>query len=170
MMKWLYRVDVCLTAVERTTVAIILLVAVTILVADVALRASVGVALAWAAELTRYGIVWLVLIGGAIGARSGAHISIDVLGALLPPKAAHRLAQIAALIAAGTTAMLTWYGWSLVSQMKRFGQTSASLEWPMWIIYLAIPIGCALMTLRFVQSALFLSEDVRRLNTAQSTA
>ena len=170
MRKWRELIDAALTFLERTTVALLLLVAVVILVADVALRAFFGLALAWAAELTRYAIVWLVFIGGAIGARSGAHISIDVLGAVLPPRMAHRLAQFAALIAAGTTAMLAWYGWTLVSQMKQFGQTSASLEWPMWVVYLAIPTGCTLMSVRFIQNAFFLSKDARRLTAAQSTA
>lgn len=170
MLTWLYRIDATLTFMERTTVALLLLVAVGILVADVALRAFFGVALAWAAELTRYAIVWLVFIGGAIGARSGAHISIDLLGTILPARAAHRLVQVAAMIAAGTTAMIAWYGWTLVGQMRQFGQTSASLEWPMWVVYLAIPIGCGLMTLRFIQNAVFLSEDARRLSVAQSTA
>ncbi len=170
MLTWFHRIDAALTFLERTTVALLLLVAVVILVADVALRAVFGIALSWAAELTRYAIVWLVFIGGAIGARSGAHISIDVLGAILPPRAAHRLVQVAALIAAGTTAMVAWYGWMLVGQMRQFGQTSASLEWPMWVVYLAIPVGCCLMTLRFIQNAVFLSEDARRLSVAQSTA
>jgi len=170
MLTCLYRIDATLTFLERATVAFLLLAAVVILVADVALRAFFGIALAWAAELTRYAIVWLVFIGGAIGARSGAHISIDVLGAILPPRSAHRLVQIAALIAACTTAMVALYGWILVGQMKQFGQTSASLEWPMWVVYLAIPIGCALMSVRFIQNAVFLSEDARRLSVAQSTA
>lgn len=170
MLKWLHRVDALLTFMERATVVLLLLVAVLILVADVALRAFFGIALSWSAELTRYAIVWLVFVGGSIGARSGAHISIDLLGAILPLRAAHRLVQVAALIAATTTAMLAWYGWQLVGQMRQFGQTSASLEWPMWVVYLAIPVGCCLMTLRFVQNAVFLSEDARRLSVAQNTA
>lgn len=170
MLTWLYRIDAALTLLERTIVALLLLIAVAILVADVVLRAFLGIALSWAAELTRFAIVWLVFIGGAIGARSGAHISIDVLGAILPPKAAHRMVQIAALIAAATTAMVAWYGWILVGQMRQFGQTSASLEWPMWAVYLAVPFGCTLMTLRFVQNAVLLSEDTRRLSVAKSTA
>jgi C4-dicarboxylate transporter DctQ subunit len=36
--------------------------------------------------------------------------------------------------------------------MRTFGQTSPSLEWPMWIIYMSVPIGCALMSVRFLQS------------------
>jgi C4-dicarboxylate transporter DctQ subunit len=170
MLKWLRSLDTAVIFLERFTVAALMIVAVIILVADVALRAIFGIALAWAAELTRYSIVWLVFIGGAIGARSGAHISIDVLGAVLPSRMAHRLAQVAALIAAFTTALLAWYGWALVLQMRQFGQTSPSLEWPMWVIYLAIPTGCTLMTVRFVQNAFLLSQDARRLTSAASTA
>ena len=75
MRKWLELIDAALTFLERTTVALLLLVAVVILVADVALRAFFGLALAWAAELTRDAIVWLVFIGGATGRLSEAQFS-----------------------------------------------------------------------------------------------
>jgi C4-dicarboxylate transporter DctQ subunit len=170
LVSLLRNVDKILTFLEKAVVSTLLLVAVAILVIDIALRTLFGIALAWSAELTRYSIVWLVFIGGAIGARSGAHISIDALGAVLTPYHAKRLAQAAALLAAATTMLVAWFGWKLVVQMKQFGQTSASLEVPMWAVYLAIPVGCMLMSLRFVQNAFFMSADARHLTVAQSTA
>lgn len=35
------------------------------------------------------------------------------------------------------------------------GQVSPDLEWPMWIIYLAIPLGSGLMCYRFIQALVF---------------
>jgi C4-dicarboxylate transporter, DctQ subunit len=170
LLNLLHKADRILTVLEKATVAALLLAAVAVLVADVALRSIFGVALAWAAELTRYSIVWLVFVGGAIGARSGAHISIDALGIMMSPDYAQRLAQVASLIASATTLLVAWFGWKLVGQMKQFGQTSASLEVPMWAVYLAIPVGCMLMSLRFLQNAFSISTDAQRLSVAQSTA
>jgi C4-dicarboxylate transporter DctQ subunit len=31
------------------------------------------------------------------------------------------------------------------------GQVSPDLEWPMWVVYLCIPLGSALMCYRFLQ-------------------
>ena len=35
--------------------------------------------------------------------------------------------------------------------MSETDQTSADLEWPMWIVYLAVPLGSYLMCFRFLQ-------------------
>ena len=54
--------------------------------------------------------------------------------------------------------------------MAQFNQHSPSLRWPMWAIYLAVPIGFGLMSLRFLQHLLFLSVDERRRSIAETSA
>ena len=45
------------------------------------------------------------------------------------------------------------FGASFVGQMWHTGQQSNDLEAPMWIVYLAIPLGSSLMCFRFLQVA-----------------
>lgn len=167
---FLAKVDRVVMRLERGLAAALMLMSVALIVVDVTLRAGFSVALSWAGEATRYSIIWLVFIAGSIGARSSTHISIDFLAETLPPRAARRVAQAAALIASFTSALLAWFGWELVVQMRSFGQVSPSLEWPMWVIYLAVPLGSALMSLRFLQSALSADPDARRTQIAHSAA
>ena len=50
------------------------------------------------------------------------------------------------------TAILVWIGTDFVWHVRQGGQTSPDLEWPMWIIYLAVPLGSALMCFRVIQA------------------
>lgn len=162
--KTLYRrIDQAVSRIERLLAGGLLLVAVAIILVDILLRATMAHALPWAGEATRYAIIWLVFIASGIGARHGAHISIDFLAETVSRRVARHIARLGAAVSAFTCILLTVFGVQLTTQMRAFGQTSPSLEWPMWIIYLSVPVGAALMTLRFVQSAFEVSdtEDAR---------
>ena len=92
---------------ERAAIVLLFLVSVSVLILDIVLRSTVGVSFAWAPELTRYAIVWLVFIGASVGARSGAHISIDLFSEVLSERHARWLLQGAAAIS-----VLAWATWS----------------------------------------------------------
>jgi len=53
------------------------------------------------------------------------------------------------------TGMIATFGGSFVGEMFKTGQQSNDLEAPMWIVYLAIPLGSGLMCFRFLQVAWF---------------
>ncbi|MDQ0314477.1 TRAP transporter small permease [Amorphus orientalis] len=146
--------DKGLTAFEGVLLVVALSASVLFLVADIILRVAVNVALPWAAEATRYAIVWLVFIGGSRAALVGAHITIDALPEFLPTPAARLVTRIGLAISSAACAILAWYGIALVQRMTAFRQLSPSLEIPMWWVYLALPIGFALMTVRFAQAAI----------------
>ena len=112
-----------------------------------------NVALPSAAEATRYAIVWLVFIGGGRAALVGAHITIDALPEFLPLQAGRMVTRAGFAVSAAACAILAWYGIGLVRTMMAFRQLSPSLEIPIWWIYLALPIGFTLMTVRFAQAA-----------------
>lgn len=170
LVRYLGLLDTCVTWLEKFAVVVLLFVSAGVLVADIALRTVISVSLAWAPEMTRYAIVWLVFIGGSLAARGGAHISIDVLSEVMPRKAAVGVLQLAAVIAAGTCVAVAIYGVYLVNQMYGFRQTSPSLQWPMWAVYLAVPIGFGLMAVRFIQHACSMSIEERRLKLAATSA
>jgi len=51
--------------------------------------------------------------------------------------------------------MIASFGASFVWEMFKTGQQSNDLEAPMWIVYLAIPLGSGLMCFRFLQVSWF---------------
>jgi C4-dicarboxylate transporter DctQ subunit len=109
--------------------------------------------LSWSQELCIFMFVWMAKFGAAYGVRTGIHVGVDVLVNKLPPKA--RLGSILFGLLAGAffTGVVGTMGVKFVWVLAHTDQTSPDLGWPVWIIYLAIPLGSYLMCFRFLQVA-----------------
>ena len=110
-----------------------------------------GVDVSWAQELCIYMFIWMAKFGAAYGVRTGIHVGVDVLVNLLPPASRKPVIMFALLCGAFFTAMIATFGVTFVGEMFKTGQQSNDLEWPMWFIYSAIPLGSGLMCFRFLQ-------------------
>jgi C4-dicarboxylate transporter DctQ subunit len=89
--------------------------------------------------------------GAAYGVRTGIHIGVDVLVNAVPPAWRRVLVTIALTLGAFFTGVIAFMGVRWVWFVYGTGQTSPDLEWPMWVIYLCIPLGSSLMCYRFLQ-------------------
>jgi C4-dicarboxylate transporter DctQ subunit len=105
----------------------------------------------WAQELCIYMFVWMAKFGAAYGVRTGIHVGVDVLVNRLNPRG--RFAIILFGLAAGAffTFVIGTLGAQFVLTTRANGQTSPDLELPLWLVYLAIPLGSYLMSFRFLQ-------------------
>jgi C4-dicarboxylate transporter DctM subunit len=109
--------------------------------------------LSWAQELCIYMFIWMAKFGAAYGVRTGIHVGVDVLVNILPESSRRRVITFSLLCGALFTSIVAAFGASFVSQMWHTGQQSNDLEAPMWLVYLAIPLGSGLMCFRFLQVA-----------------
>ena len=109
--------------------------------------------LSWAQELCIYMFVWMSKFGAAYGVRTGIHVGVDVLVNNLPEKLRLRFIMFGLLAGAFFTAVIGSFGVRFVWTLAHTDQTSPDLEMPMWIVYLAIPLGSYLMSFRFLQVA-----------------
>jgi C4-dicarboxylate transporter DctM subunit len=109
--------------------------------------------LSWAQELCIYMFIWMAKFGAAYGVRTGIHVGVDVLVNMLKPHYRKRVILFAVCCGAFFTGVIAAFGLTFVSKMYDTGQQSNDLEAPMWIVYLAIPLGSALMCFRFLQVA-----------------
>ena len=109
--------------------------------------------LSWAQELCIYMFVWMAKFGAAYGVRTGIHVGVDVLVNNLPEKLRFRFVLFGLLAGAFFTAVIGSFGVRFVWTLAHTDQTSPDLEMPMWIVYLAIPLGSYLMSFRFLQVA-----------------
>ncbi|MEZ5833135.1 MAG: TRAP transporter small permease [Dongiaceae bacterium] len=105
----------------------------------------------WAQELCIYMFVWMAKFGAAYGVRTGIHVGVDVLVNRLRPKGRHGCIIFGLLAGAFFTGTIGTLGATLVYKIFHTSQTSADLELPMWLVYLAIPCGSYLMCFRFLQ-------------------
>lgn len=123
--------------------------------------------MSWATELCIILFVWMAKFGAAYGVRQGIHVGVDVLVNKLSPEKR----RITTLIALGAGAFFTalvavlgfnlvWHngmGYAVLSTLGMDtgayyeGPTTPDLEWRTWVVYLAVPLGSALMCFRFLQ-------------------
>jgi C4-dicarboxylate transporter, DctQ subunit len=111
-----------------------------------------GLKMTWAQEACIYLFVWMAKFGAAYGVRTGIHVGVDILAERLEGAARKTITTIAMSGGVIFTAIITWIGTDFVWHVRAGGQTSPDLEMPMWIIYLAVPLGSALMCFRFIQA------------------
>jgi len=107
--------------------------------------------LSWAQELCIYMFIWMAKFGAAYGVRTGIHVGVDLLVNRVPVRSRKQVILFSLLCGAFFTGMIATFGGSFVTEMFRTGQQSNDLEAPMWIVYLAIPLGSGLMCFRFLQ-------------------
>jgi C4-dicarboxylate transporter DctQ subunit len=108
----------------------------------------------WAQELTIYMFVWMAKFGAAYGVRTGIHVGVDVMVNRLNPLWRSKFILFGLLAGASFTGIIATLGANFVFELSHTSSTSEVLELPMWIVYLAIPLGSALMCYRFLQVAL----------------
>lgn len=123
--------------------------------------------MAWAQELTIYMFVWMAKFGAAYGVRTGIHVGVDVAINKLSTPWRNKFV----LFGLGCGALFTgiigtlgshfvWHNGMAYTTLTALGAATGDyfegpvtpdLEWPTWIVYLAIPVGSYLMSLRFMQ-------------------
>ena len=107
--------------------------------------------MSWAQELCIYMFVWMAKFGAAYGVRTGIHVGVDVLINRLQDRNRARFVIFGLLAGALFTGTVGTLGAKFVWAIGHTDQVSADLELPMWLVYLAIPLGSYLMCFRFLQ-------------------
>lgn len=104
--------------------------------------------------LLRQGLIWLGLLGASLAARgAGRHIEIDILSKAVPPLWAGRTRRVADAFAAFICALLTRASFLFVAEEWGAGSLIAGY-FPAWIFQAILPIGFALMAVRFLAAAI----------------
>ncbi len=118
----------------------------------VALRYLFGTGFTWSTELTIYLFIWMAKFGAAYGVRTGIHVGVDYVVNKLEGAGRRVMVTIGLGLGVLFTGVVAFLGGRWVVFIHGTGQVSPDLEWPMWIIYLAIPLGSGLMCYRFIQA------------------
>ena len=106
-----------------------------------------------AQELCIYMFIWMAKFGAAYGVRTGIHVGVDVFVARMAPAKAKKVILFGLGLGALFTGVIAGFGADFVHGVYQAGTRSSDLEAPMWIVYLAIPLGSSLMCFRFLQVA-----------------
>ena len=148
---WAARIDGALDRAEAVFIGAALAFACLLLFFNVVLRYVFLAPISWAEEVSLYLMVWIVFIGGSMAVRTRGHMAIDLLPLVLSPANRQRLSVLVALLALVFFAVFFWYSGQHVLRVQGSGQTTPVMGAPMWLAYLAMPVGSALMGLRTLQ-------------------
>jgi TRAP-type C4-dicarboxylate transport system permease small subunit len=107
--------------------------------------------LSWTEELARYCFIWLVYIGISYAVKEKKHIKIEALEMVMDEDGRKLLGLISHVIFLLFSIFVVFVGSNMVINLYFLGQTSPALGLPMWIVYLAGPVGFSLCAVRLVQ-------------------
>jgi len=142
-------------ALERSAlgaVIVMMTVMCTLTFSQAAGRYALRFSLSWSEELSRFLMVWISMLGGAVAARRGMHVGFSAGVDRLPGSLRRAARAAASLLALLLFACMAWYGFKL--SLFNMQQLSAALQWPMGIPYAAIPAGALLLVLFLLEEAL----------------
>jgi TRAP-type C4-dicarboxylate transport system permease small subunit len=128
-------VEARLVSANRWLVIALMAAMAVLVFANVVSRYLLNYSIIWVEELTRYMMVWVGFLGAGLVLRLGAHIAVEAFQDLLPPRAARALR-------AGIVVLLcVTFAWD---------QETPVLNWSTGAVYLAIPMGSALLLAHLV--------------------
>jgi len=96
-------------------------------------------------------VIWAIMIVSSQLVRTDGHVRPDLVLRLLKPGHQRWLEIFNCSVALVFCAGLVWYGWEIVdTSMLIDERSSTDLQFPMWIYYLALPVGGFLMGARYL--------------------
>ena len=102
-------------------------------------------------EIVIYLFVWAAMIACASAVTRMTHIRADLLLRMLSRRHVRIVETVNAAAASGFCALLVWYGWEVVDLAILIDERSQTgISFPMWIYYLALPVGALLMLIAYV--------------------
>ena len=135
--------------VEDILIAVLLLGTLGLALFQIVLRNALGTGFIWGDALVRVLVLWIGMAGAMAATRERKHIHIDVLTRFLPPglrRAAARLttafAAAVCMVACGFSLKFVWFEY--VAGDLAFGRI------PFWICELILPLGFAVIALRYL--------------------
>lgn len=141
---------------------VLLALVVVIVLLQVFGRYILRISLSWPEELARYVLVWLMIFGAAAAAASRSQIVVDTLLELVPASVRRALEALSALAGLVAVALLVWTSQPLITGPAG-RSTSPATGIPSFWIYLAVPVGGALLVLFALAE---LAEILRRKHPA----
>ena len=112
-------------------------------------RYALGVGAAWTEETARFACIWLVYIGAAVCALRGEHVSVTLIDQIMKGETqAYVLKLFRNLCSMAFFIVVSVIGFQMLPILSR--QTSPNMRIPMNIVYIVIPVSCALAVIYLI--------------------
>jgi TRAP-type C4-dicarboxylate transport system permease small subunit len=107
--------------------------------------------LAWTEEIARYGLIWVVFVGGIMVTRRNTHIAVELLSNVMKPGRLRAVLLACVDFAKlGFIGLLAYLSWTIIERMGI--QRMTVFDLPMSYVYAGVAAGCFGMLLRQLQN------------------
>jgi len=148
-MSLLNKIDLYVSHIEKAILSILLALVISITFWGVLDRFVFKFGTIWGEELARYTSIWAAFIGSGLGAKTGAHIGIEALVSVMPPKTKKILEIIANTVCLCFCIIAICISYKYIGKLMATNQLSSAMRIPVWWAYLAVPSGCVLMFIHY---------------------
>ena len=150
--------DVVMEGLKKILV-VLLSVFTVIVMMQVIARYVLNSPLTWSEQVARYLFIWMIMLGTSLAFRMKIHIAFDMVLNRFPP-------LLKRIVQFGNVALVAifscyWFVKSMDLVMRSTRTIAAGIEIPMNFIYVAQPVGAALLFLVCLESLLDSVRDFR---------
>ncbi|MEN1761140.1 MULTISPECIES: TRAP transporter small permease [Anoxynatronum] len=139
-----------LNKTEEVIASSLLILTSVLVFVQVVLRYQFNYSLAWSEELARLMIAWFIFLGASMAVKENAHVNMDAAFILLKGKAKIAVGILIDLINIAFCALVVFAGINMVKAAMAINSTATSIDLPLWIFYASVPVGVALMLIRYL--------------------
>lgn len=112
----------------------------------------------WGDSLVRILVLWITFAGATVASRNDEHIRMDLLARFVKPSSQVLLVRFRCLFTAVVAGIFTWFSFQFVLLDYEDGLT-AFADVPAWVCELVMPVGAAMVTVRYLLHTLFPPEQ-----------
>ncbi len=136
---------------EVFLIAIMLIGLVAVMSLQVFMRYVMNSSLAWPEELSRYLFIWICFIGISYSTKEDLHLKVDIIFEYINKRLKNLLLIISDFSIFIFSIFMVIGGIDAYMTMAESMQTSSAMQLPFKFVYLALPVGFSLTTLRIIQ-------------------
>ena len=138
-----------ISTVCGVTAALMIFVSVLITCEMIFVRFVLGESTLWQTEAVTYLMIAATMIGLPYVQRLHGHVNVDLVPMLLPRRLRNLLAQFTLLLTMAVIGVMAFYGYELFHMaLERNWKSETIWGVPLWIPYLAMPVGFGLFLLQ----------------------
>jgi len=105
----------------------------------------------WEIEASVYLTIMATFLAAAYGLKDGAHINIDLITRLLPPRFNVGLSIVTSVLSLFFCILIAWKGWAMWWEAFSKGWKSETVwSFPLAIPYFFLPLGMTLLSLQYM--------------------
>lgn len=147
-------IDVAISKVEAVILALGVILMAINTCTNVIFRFVLGEGLFFSGEINRILIIMITFAGIGYAARHGRHIRMSAIYDVLPMTPRRILMILIALFTSAIMFFLCYYSVGYISDLYSRGRILPALGFPIWMIYVWVPVGFAVTGTQYLLTAI----------------